>query len=146
LPCGRVITPPANTFLKYNLCAFDGDTVNTPDGSVVPDVYWWGNAASTYGDMRGPGRFNIDMSLKRLFNIRENMVLQLGVDVTNLLNHTEYNASPGPTYQNNLGNTNTVSNPASGLTPGQGTNDAFGTMGVSSFDPRQFVLNLKLRF
>jgi hypothetical protein len=146
LPCGRVVTPPANTFLIYNLCAFDGDVVSTPNGSVVPDIYWYGDAAPTYGDMRGPGRFNVDMSLRRTFRIRESMNFQLGVDATNLLNHTEYVSIPGPTIQSYLGNTNTVTNSSVGLAPGQGTNSAYGTMGVSSFDPREIVVNLRLQF
>jgi len=146
LPCGRVVTPPANTFLIYNLCAFDGDVVTTPNGSVVPDIYWYGDAAATYGDMRGPGRFNVDMSLKRTFRIRESMNFQFGVDATNLLNHTQYVSIPGPTIQNYLGNTNTVTNSSVGLAAGQGTNSAYGTMGPSSFDPREIVLNLRLLF
>jgi hypothetical protein len=146
LPCGRVVTPPANTYLIYNLCAFDGDTVTTTNGSVVPDVYWYGTAASTYGDMRGPGRFNVDMSLKRNFRIGEKLNLQFGVDATNVFNHTQYALIPGPTIQNNLGSTNTVTNAALGLSPGQGTNNAYGTMGEQSFDPRQIVVNVRLQF
>jgi hypothetical protein len=143
LPCGRVITPPANTFLEYNLCAFSGQTVTTPNGSVVPDIYWYGNSAISYGDMRGPGRFNVDLSLRRTMNIRENLQLQLGVQATNAFNHTQYALIPGGTIQSNLGNTNTSL--AAGPI-GLGTNGAFGTYGEQSFDPRQFVLNARIIF
>lgn len=146
LPCGRVVTPPKNTFLKYNSCAFQGDVVSTPDGSVVPDVYWYGTAASTYGDMRGPGRFNIDMGLRRVFRIREQLSVALGADATNLLNHTQYWGGPNGTYSNYLGSTNLVADRSVGLVPGMGTNGSFGTMGVASLDPRQFVLNVRITF
>jgi hypothetical protein len=143
LPCGRVVTPPANTFLEYNLCAFSGNTVTTPDGTIAPDIYWYGNASNAYGDMRGPGRFNLDMSLRRTVNITESVQLQFGVDVTNLLNHSEFVSIPGPTINNYLGNTNT--SPSFGPI-GIGTNDSYGTMGEQTYDPRQFVLNARIRF
>jgi hypothetical protein len=143
LPCGQTVTPPANTFLEYNLCAFSGQTLTTPNGSIVPDVYWDGNSAISYDDMRGPGRFNIDWSIRKTFTIRENVQLQIGADATNFLNHTQYALIPGGTINNNLGNTNT--SPASGPI-GIGTNYAYGTYGEQSFDPRQFVLNARIRF
>ena len=113
---------------------------------IVPDVYWYGTAASTYGDMRGPGRFNVDLSVRRAFRIRERLNFEVGVDATNLFNHTQYASIPGPTIQNYLGGTNTVTNSASGLSPGQGTNNAYGTMGEQSFDPRQIVVNVRFQF
>ena len=42
LPCGRIITPTKNTFLKYNACAFQGQTVLAPNGKYIPDQYWIG--------------------------------------------------------------------------------------------------------
>jgi hypothetical protein len=43
--------------------------------------------------MRGPGRFNIDLSLRRTFQIRERSMLEFAANATNLLNHTQF----GPT-------------------------------------------------
>ena len=37
LPSGRIITPPARTYLKYNPDAFAGRVVTTPNGRVVAD-------------------------------------------------------------------------------------------------------------
>ena len=45
LPCGRIITPTKNTFLKYNACAFEGQTVLAPNGKYIADQYWVGNTA-----------------------------------------------------------------------------------------------------
>ena len=47
LPDGRKITPCNFCFLKFNSDAFQGRVVTTPNGSVVNDVYWFGNAALT---------------------------------------------------------------------------------------------------
>jgi hypothetical protein len=142
LPCGQVVTPPANTFLEYNLCAFSGQTVNTPAG-IVPDIYWYGNSANAYDGLRAPGRFNIDLSLRRTIKIRENVELQIAVDATNFLNHTQYVSIPGPTINSGLGNTNT----SAGAGPiGIGTNYAYGTYGENSYDPRQFDLSARIRF
>jgi hypothetical protein len=142
LPSGRQITPQRNTFLKYNPDAFRGRVLTTANGSVVPDIFWNGTAASTYDALRGPGRFNIDLSLRRVFRIRERMSLEFAADATNLLNNTQYSGN----YTGSLGNTLTATNPSRGLEPGMGSNDAFGTLGVAAFDPRQVVMNLRLRF
>jgi len=142
LPCGRVVTPSKNTFLKYSSCAFQGATITTPNGGVVPDVYWPGNAALTYGDIRGPGRANLDLSLRRRFPIREGMSLDISADASNVLNHTQLNGN----YSGNMGSTNLVTNATKGLKPGMGTSETFGTIGVNAFDPRQVTLRLQLRF
>lgn len=143
LPCGQVVTPPANSFLEYNLCAFSGPTLTTPNGSTVPDLYWYGNAAETYDNLRSPGRFNMDASLQRTINITERVGLQISVEATNFLNRAEYVGIPGPTIDSSLGNTNTVA--ASGPI-GIGTNYAYGTYGEQTYDPRQFVLFGRISF
>jgi hypothetical protein len=147
LPDGRVITPAKNTYLKYYEGAWSGRVLQVSNGSYVPDVYWWGTAAQTFDQMRGPGRFNIDMSLRRTFRIRERWNLEFAANATNLLNNTQLAAN----YSGALGSTNTALSAASGLRPGMAANgNTFGVITLagtnSVFDPRQVVMNLRLRF
>src|SRR5262249_18337940 len=147
LPDGRVIQPAKNTFLKYYEGAWSGRVLQVANGSYVPDVYWYGTAAQTFDQMRGPGRFNIDMSLRRTFKIRERWNLEFAANATNLLNNTQLAAN----YSGALGGTDTAVNAASGLQPGMGANgNPFGVLTLagtnSVFDPRQVVMNLRLRF
>lgn len=142
LPCGMVVTPPANTFLKYNACAFGGETVTTPSGKVVPDVYWIGSEQATDGGIRGPGRFNIDLTLRKNIKLTERFSLEIAANATNLLNSTELNSQ----YSGTLGNTNVVTNSKLGLAPGDPTNAGYGTIGNATYDPRQITLDAVLRF
>jgi hypothetical protein len=142
LPCGRVVTPPKNTTLKYNLCAFQGRVLTAANGKVINDVYWRGYAAANFDDLRAVGRTNVDFTLRRTFMVRENVKLQLSAEATNLLNQAQYNG----TYSASLGNTLTTANSARGQTVGQGSNDTFGTMGLGTFEPRNVTIRLLLRF
>jgi hypothetical protein len=142
LPCGLVMTPAKNTFLKYNPCAFTGEVLTAPNGNIIANQFWVGNSDPTIGDLRGPGRFNIDLSLRRTFRINERFHVQLAADATNLLNHTELNGN----FNGALGNTNLTNNPAAGLIPGLGTSATFGTIGVGTFDPRQITMHLRIQF
>jgi Carboxypeptidase regulatory-like domain len=141
LPSGRVITPPAFTYLKYNPDAFAGRVVMTPNGSIVADQYWFGNAAQTYNDIRTNSRFNIDLSVRREFPIYSSR-LEVGVDIMNVLNHTQFSGA----YVGALGATTVSPNPALGLVPGMGNANNFGTMGMLTFNPRQMMLRATLRF
>jgi hypothetical protein len=141
LPSGRVITPPAFTYLKYNPDAFVGRVVTTPNGSIVADQYWFGNASQTYDEIRTDSRFNLDMSIKREFPIAKRR-LEIGVDVMNILNHTEFNGA----YVGALGGTTTTPNAALGLQPGMGNANNYGTRGLATFNPRQMMLRATLRF
>jgi hypothetical protein len=131
-----------NTFLKYNACAFVGQVVQGPNGRAIVVQFWVGNSAQNVGDMRGPSRFNTDVSVRRSFNVKEGVTLNLNVDATNLLNNSQYSTN----YNGNLGNTNLATNDARGLKPGMGSSDTFGTIGVGTFDPRQVTFRLMLRF
>jgi len=147
LPDGRIIQPAKNTFLKYYEGAWSGRVLQVSNGSYVPDVYWYGTAAQTFDEMRGPGRFNIDISLRRTFKIRDRWNLEFAANATNLLNNTQFQAN----YSGALGGTNVALTPASGLKPGMGANgNTFGVLTLagtgSVFDPRQVVMNLRLRF
>ncbi len=137
LPCGLKMTPAKNTFLKYNACAFQGQVLTAPNGSIIPNQFWFGSSNQTSGDLRGPGRFNIDLSLRRTFSIIERVKLEISADATNLLNHTEYNGN----YSSGLGNT-----VLSGPTAGYGTSTTYGTLGVGTFDPRQVTMHLRVIF
>ena len=137
LPCGLKITPAKNTFLKYNACAYQGEVLTAPNGSIIANQFWFGNSNQTNGNLRGPDRFNVDLSLRRSFAIREQVKLQISADATNLLNHTEYNGS----FSGGLGNTT-----LSGPTAGYGNSTTFGTLPVSTFDPRQVTMHLRITF
>jgi hypothetical protein len=142
LPNGRVITPSKNTFLKYYSGAFQGRVVTTPSGKVVIDRFWYGTGAPVYSDIRTPGRFNIDMGLRRVFKIRESLQLEIGADAMNLLNNTQLSGA----YNGNLGSTNVSTSEAKGLVPGMAGSDTFGTIGTSTFNPRQMMLRGVIRF
>jgi hypothetical protein len=141
LPSGHIITPPNFTYLKYNPDAFSGRFVVTPNGSVVADQFWFGNADQTYDGFRTDSRYNLDMSIRRTFTIT-GLKLEVGADAMNILNHTQFNTA----YVGALSNTNFVVNPALGLVPGMATANNFGTRGLTTFNPRQIQLRATLRF
>jgi hypothetical protein len=142
LPCGKRVTPGKNQLLKYNSCAFSGRTVTTPNGSIVPDVYWVGNQGQTSGDMRGQARYNVDFSLRRSFPVYERLRIDLSAETSNLLNNAQFNGA----YVGALGAPNLVNNPGSGLIPGLGASSTFGTLNLNSFDARQIQLHARLIF
>lgn len=142
LPSGRTITPNAFTYLKYNPDAFVGQTVTVANGSTQRDLFWWGNAAFTYNDLRNDALNNWTMSLQRSININERLRMDLQVHAQNLFNHTQF----APAYNMGLGATEILNNPSRGQLPGFGQSATFGTRGMGTFDPRNIELVMKLRF
>ncbi len=151
LPDGRQITPCANCYLLYNVDAFSGQVVNDPNhpGQYLADAYWWGNAAVTYSGIRTPRRSNLDLSISRAVRITERYALEFSAHATNAFNHPEFGGLISGSYNVGLGSIN-VTPPTSSNTNtqlGQGTgSSSFGTYGLSTYDPRQVELGLKLRF
>jgi hypothetical protein len=145
LPSGRVITPPARTYLKYNPDAFQGRVITTPNGATVVDQYWYGDAAITYDEIRSDPRFNIDMSIRREFRLPNSMSFEFGADVMNLLNNAQFNGA----YNGALGGTVTTPSAAQaalGLRPGMGNSNSYGTRGMGTYNPRQIMLRSTFRF
>jgi trimeric autotransporter adhesin len=142
LPCGATVTPPAYSFLKYNLCAFQGETLTGANGSIIPNLYWIGNQPQSQGYLRLPRRTNVDASIRRTFPLYEQLNLVLALEASNVLNHTELNSQPG----SDLGSMGLVDNRVNGLVPGIGTNSAFGTIGNSTYDPRQIAFHASVQF
>jgi hypothetical protein len=136
LPCGVQVTPSSYTRMKYNLCAFSGPTVTTPNGSILPDEYWYGNGNLTDGNIRGPLRVNVDASLRRTFNLTERLKLDITASAQNLMNTAEWNNSPS----GSIGATDTVDNRANGQIVGLPQGNGYGTWGMSTYDPRQVEL------
>src|SRR6185437_520670 len=144
LPNGQQITPCNNCFLKYNIGQFQGNVVQTPNGGYASNIYWWGGAPLDYGNIRGPGRSNLDISLERTFHVRENITLDLAAHATNFLNHTEPLANA---FSMSLGSTNIVPNPGAGIVPGSFSGgSSFGTMSNATYDPRQIEFEIRIRF
>ena len=142
LPSGRIITPPARTYLKYNPDAFAGRVITTPNGRIVADQFWYGDAAITYDEIRTDNRFNLDMSIRREFTLPNALRLEVGADAMNILNHTQFSGS----YTGALGGTVTTPNPALGLVAGMGNSNSYGTRGMVTYNPRQIMLRTSLRF
>jgi hypothetical protein len=144
LPDGRIYTPCSQCYLKYNPDAFIGETLTTANGGHQSNVYWFGTNAIDYGNLRGPGRNNVDLTLMRDFRIRERYTLSFSANVTNALNHTQFR--PG-TFNMALGAINVNAIPAQGVTAGEGQSaSTFGTHNMVTFDPRQVILELRMRF
>jgi hypothetical protein len=98
------------------------------------------NPLGAYGDLgrnalRGPHNVNVDVSLSRIFKIRERLNLQARADFFNVLNHTNFvgGISPG----------GTVTTPTTLQTNFSTT--TFGQV-QNAFDPRIIQFSMKLNF
>lgn len=145
LPSGRQVIVCRFCFLQYSSDAFSGRTVTSANGSVLPDIYWFGNSAHRYDDIRGWGRFNVNLSLQKEFNLNEKVRMQISGEATNFLNNTQFrsnmNSGTGGTFTNL-----TAAQRARGIQPGMVQNEGFGTFAMQTFDPRQIELRLRIFF
>ena len=62
-----------------------------PDAFRDPQPFTLGNAARTYGDLRGFPFLNEDLSITKQFQVRESKRLELRMDAFNLLNRSVFN-------------------------------------------------------
>jgi hypothetical protein len=144
LPDGRIYTPCAQCYLQFNPDAFVGETLTTANGGHQANLFWWGNAAIDYGGLRGPGRSNLDLTLSRDFRFRERYSISFMANVTNVFNHTQYR--PG-TFNMALGGIQVSDIPAQGVVAGEGQSaSTYGSHNMNTFDPRQVILEMRLRF
>ncbi|MFB3777752.1 MAG: TonB-dependent receptor domain-containing protein [Bryobacteraceae bacterium] len=142
LPNGRIIRPSKNTFLKYYSGAFQGRVIKLPNGSYGADQNWFGTSATAWETMRGPGRFNIDLTLRRSVRLTERFSVEVSAEAANLLNNVQLNGN----YSGSLGSTIVAANASRGLLPGMGSSDTFGTIGNGTFPPREVVMKARIRF
>ena len=127
-----------NPTLSYDNLGLGGNTTDRPNqvsavtypGTVgqffntssfaAPASLAWGN--SQEGAIRGPGRWNFNLSMFKIFRFRERANLRFGAEFYNVFNHTQFhdlNTSFG--------------------------NSAFGQV-TDTYDPRTIELSLKLSF
>jgi len=143
LPSGRQIVANRYSFLKYNPDAFSQPVVQLATGSYQQQIYYFGNAARYYDDLRSPGRYNVNLSLAKTVRAGERLSVLFSVEATNLLNNAQFR----PTALNGgTGNAIVAPNAARNEKPGQIQNQNFGSYGLSFFDPRQIELRLRIRF
>ncbi len=142
LPNGRMVKPAKNTFLKYYSGAFQGRYIRLPNGKFGYDQNWYGTVAPNLSELRGPGRFNIDLSLRRSIKLFESYALEISAEASNLLNNSQQSG----TYSGALGNTTVTENASLGLKAGMGASDTYGTIGTQTYNPREVVMSLRLRF
>jgi hypothetical protein len=142
LPSGRQVTVGRFSFLKYNPDAFRGRTVTLPNGTVAPDIYWYGNAAIRYSDFRGANYYNHNMSLQKDFAFGERIRATFSAEATNLWNRAQFTG----TVNAGTGNIFTTVNSARGQQVGMIQNENFGTYGLGTLDPRQIEMRLRIRF
>ena len=90
LPSGRQVTVCRYCFLKYSSDAFAGRVVQLPNGSIAPDIYWFGTAEPRYDDVRTLGRFNVNMSVQKELRITERIKAQFSAEACNVLNKTQF--------------------------------------------------------
>jgi outer membrane receptor protein involved in Fe transport len=148
LPSGRKITPCKNCFLKYNIDAFAGRTLTTPNGAVVPDLFWYGTSAATFGDMRSNPTWNTNMSLEKSFKVRERYSINIAAQATNLFNNTQFRPGLSTAFGATVLPSTVAMNPALNLKVGQllDTANTWGTYTQSTYDARQIEFVMKIRF
>lgn len=142
LPDGRIITPGAYTFLKWNPNRFAAPVVRMPNGSYQVDQYFWGATSMYVNGLRSPGFYHANLTVNRQFRITEGLRLEFLAEATNFLNRTNIN----PNAVNGSVGAVLVANAATNTKPGQNSNVNHRTMSTSFFEPRNISLSLRLRF
>jgi outer membrane receptor protein involved in Fe transport len=148
LPSGRVITPCRGCFLKYNIDAFAGRIVTAPNGSVIPDLFWYGTSAATFDELRANSTWNVNLALEKSFKAWERLEFNLSAQTTNLFNHTQFKPGINASFGGTVLPATITANPTLNLKLGQ-LQDVANTWGAytqNTYDPRQIELVLKIRF
>jgi hypothetical protein len=152
LPDGRTITPPVNTFMKWNPDAFSTPTValtNPTTGAITyaQDQYAQGSTPLSLGYLRTPGIQNLNLSVIKRIPITERVSFDLHVNATNALNHTNHTfvSNSGVAANNTVG---AITAPAAATNTAVGTNNnnAFGSWGLTTLEARQLTIQANITF
>jgi hypothetical protein len=147
LPSGRVITPCNRCFLKYNIDAFAGRTVTSPNGTILPDLFWYGTSAASFSAIRSPRTWTSNMSLEKNIKFGERYSLNLSAQASNVFNNTQLRSSINTGMGGTVLPATITANPTQNLKIGQlQSGGTFGTFGQGAGDPRQIEMVMKFRF
>jgi hypothetical protein len=148
LPSGRRVTPCNGCFLKYNIDAFAGRIVTTPNGAVVPDLFWYGTSAATFGNVRSNSFWNLNMSLEKSFTVWEKYAISVAAQATNLFNNTQFKPGLNMSFGATVLPATVAANPTLNLKVGQllDTANTFGAYTQNTYDPRQLEFVVRVRF
>jgi hypothetical protein len=135
--------PNANASNIQSIQYLNPNAFQYPDNN--PGSYKLGNVARSAPDgLRGPGWKDMDLGLRRTFDVRNtdtlHLTLQLEADVTNVTNSTYFSLASGATQWNTC---------AAGLTTiQQCAANAYGTIGGqnSAVPPRDWQFAGRFRF
>ncbi|MES2393246.1 MAG: carboxypeptidase regulatory-like domain-containing protein [Acidobacteriota bacterium] len=123
-------TTPGNGSGTYNGTTATAATCASSLGPFCNSgTYMIGDAPRFPYNLRGPDNYRLNMALRRQFSISDRLKFTLGVDGSNLTNHT--------TFGNNVGNNQIQVNV---------NNAAFGTLNFASADPRDFQFSGRFSF
>ena len=139
LPDGRVITPPAFTYLQYNPDRYTAPLVKFPNGTYAQDQYWYGNTAMYQNGLHSPMMANVDFSLQREIPIRERLRLLIRADATNAFNRTNFWPSA---VQGGGGVVTDSTSSALGLN----SNISTGSLQPQFYEPRMITFSAYLKF
>lgn len=143
LPSGRQIVVCQYCYLKYNLDAYNSNVVQLANGRYANDIYWYGNAALRYGDIRSASRTNMNLALIKNFSFGERVTLTVTAEASNLLNSVQFRVD---SITSGIGAVIVNPNLALGERPGMTQNANFGTQNLSTYDPRQVEFRARIRF
>jgi hypothetical protein len=148
LPSGRNITPCKGCFLKYNIDAFAGRVVTGPNGIPIPDLFWYGTSAATFGDMRSNATWNVNMSMEKSFKMWERFSVNLAAQATNLFNNTQFKPGLNTSFGATALPDTIKANPTLNLKVGQllDNSNMWGSYTQNTYDARQLELVMRIRF
>jgi hypothetical protein len=153
LPSGRIITPCKDCFLKYNIDAFSGRTAvqtgGARKGDTIADLYWYGNAVSSYNAIRSPRVFFTNLSLGKSVTLHDRYSLDFSAQATNVFNHTNFMPGVNMNMGATVVSSNLAPNASKNVQLGQildVASNTFGTYKKNAYDPRQIEMSVHLRF
>ncbi len=119
------LNPAAFSSNKLSACSLPTVGAGGPGGAIGGDTGFGNIGLGTY---LSPGQYNWDMSISKLFHIRESKTLEFRSEFFNTFNHPQFSFNPVDDPAFNAQDSSNLSN--------------FGNITVSSVNPRliQFVL------
>jgi hypothetical protein len=134
--------------LKYNIDAFAGRVVTGPNGIPIPDLFWYGTSAATFGDMRSNATWNVNMSMEKSFKMWERYSVNLAAQATNLFNNTQFKPGLNTSFGATVLPDTLKANPTLNLKVGQllDNSNMWGSYTQNTYDARQLELVMRIRF